>query len=99
MSEDGSSSLGIISLISAVIATFLMILIVFIESILVGPLTAIIIAAGYALVLAPIAILTGIAGIAKDNHKIYGIFGFILGMFLISYFFLGDTRLFSWMPF
>jgi len=99
MSEEGGSSLGIISLISALIASFLMILIIFIEGILIGPLATIILAAGYALVLTPIAILTGLAGTAKDNHRIYGILGFFLGIFLILYFFFGNTSLFAWMPF
>ncbi|MFX1395203.1 MAG: hypothetical protein ACFFAH_16790 [Promethearchaeota archaeon] len=99
MSEEGGSSLGIISLISALIASFLIILIVYIESILVGPLAMIILVAAYALVFLPIAILTGLIGIIKDNHRIYGLFGFFLGIFLILYFFFGNTSLFTWMPF
>lgn len=98
MGENGSSSLGIISLINAGIALFLMILIVIIESNLVGSLAKFMFGSVYVLIFTPIAILCGMAGTAKDKHKIYSVIGFFLGIFLILHYFLGYTPLFAWLP-
>ena len=98
LSEEIGSSLGITSIISGGIAMILMLFFFLIQSILIGPVTYLEIASGLGLILAPIAIITGLVGIKSDRRKIFAIIGSIIGIFLVMYHFMALTPIFTWIP-
>ncbi len=96
--EPVGSSLGKTSLISGGLALFFGLFFVLLQSLLIGPLAFLILASGLGLLLAPIAIFTGLTGIRSDDRKLYSIVGLLMGVFIVMYHFMALTPLFTWIP-